>query len=195
MVEGAKITSHEISPAFDLEDFMNFSRETRMESATLENILRLWEEWSGKLAIRAMENGGNSWLAIWLPEDVEKMVDSAWSESPGKGYLINSLAQYLCMTAIQEVLPQTAAGGCAPSPRPSPDLRAALEQAGLRYREQGASMLERRYAIVTYYPFKGGCEICDMRQDCPKGNGNRDFPSIVLPGYERGVAENGENGK
>lgn len=175
-----------IEPYFDLEEFMTESRESRIESETLEKLLELWAEWSRLLSVRKIESGGKSWLAIWLPEEVEKTVDDAWQTSPGRGYLLNSLAQYLSMAVVRELLPQTLEHSCAPAPIPELDYIRALSEAGLECREDG-STLKRRYAVATYYPFRGGCEICNLRSSCPKGNGGKDFATVVLPGYERGV--------
>lgn len=186
-MEATKITSMAVEPYFDLEDFMNFVRETRMENETLQEIFRKLEEWSGKLSVRALERGSSRWLVVWLPGEVEQQVDDAWDESPGTGFMLNSLAQYLCMGVIQRLFPQIAEGGCAPAPKPGENLRQALRDAGLDYRDMTSGALDRRYAVLTFYPFKGGCEICHMRPACPKGNGKgEEFASVVLPGYERG---------
>ena len=68
--------------------------------------------------------------------------------------------------------------------RPTESLRRALESFGLKYRED-LPVLERRFAVVTLYPFRGGCEICYLQKDCPKGSGSGDADqSVVLPGYE-----------
>ena len=48
---------------------------------------------------------------------------------------------------------------CAPAPRPTEALREALSGLGLEYRED-APTLNRRFALVTHYPFKGGCLGC-----------------------------------
>ena len=42
---------------------------------------------------------------------------------------------------------------------------------------------------MTHYPFKGGCEICHLQSNCPKGQGKSEAASVVLPGYERGAGE------
>ncbi len=165
---------------------MNLSRESRLDGPTLEKIASLWEEWLELLTVRQMKSGADSWLAVWLPESVEQTIDQAWEESPAKGYLFNCLAQYLCMSAIQELLPQVADGGCAPSPVMNDTLHDALAQAGLPCRDNPC-VPERRYAVVTNYPFRGGCEICALREDCPKGKGMEDFASVLLPGYERRI--------
>lgn len=185
-MENAVITDIRTEPYFDLEDFMNVSKETRIEGPIMTALMESWQEWEQLLAVKKMEKGTNSWLAVWLPEKVEDEVDAAWRDTPSKGYLLNSLAQYMCMSAVQELLPQVAAGGCAPSPVPGASLRQALAQAGLDM-HQGSGALNRRYAVLTNYPFKGGCEICSLRDSCPKGAGRgEEFASIVLPGHERG---------
>ena len=79
--------------------------------------------------------------------------------------------------------------GCAPSPRPTETLREALASLGIEYREMFGT-LTRRYAVVTHYPFKGGCEICHLQAQCPKGQGQAEAPSILLPGHESGSDEN-----
>ena len=112
-------------------------------------------------------------------------MDETWAQSASEGFQLNALAQYLCMSAIQDVLPQVAAGGCAPSPKPSPGLRTALAGLGVPYKDEDSSALGRRYAVLTYYPFKGGCEVCYMRPQCPKGQGRGENATVVLPGYER----------
>lgn len=180
------VTPIKIEPYFDLEDFMTHSRESRIESATLQKLVELWEEWIKSLSVQKIENRSGSWLAVQLPEEAEKIVDEAWQTSPGLGYLLNSLAQYLTMSVVQELVPQVVQGACAPAPIPDVDYLQALEEAGLPCREDG-TLRERRYAVVTHYPFKGGCEVCNLASSCPKGSGKEDFATVVLPGYERGV--------
>ena len=63
-------------------------------------------------------------------------------------------------------------------------LREALEAEGIPYSNDKDPILSRRYAVVTHYPFKGGCEICVLQSNCPKGQGQMEAASVVLPGYE-----------
>lgn len=178
-----KITPLDIEAYFDLEDFMNFSKESRLDADTLKLLNELWEQWGAQARIMKLERGKQTWLAVWLPQEVEDAIDEAWARSPGEGYLLNSLAQYICMVAVQALVPQAADGGCAPSPKPGLEFRQAMLDCGLAQEQSGA--LLRRYAVVTYFPFKGGCEICGMQENCPKGSGREEFASVVLPGYER----------
>lgn len=190
--EKTAIERMEAEPVFELEEFMNFARETRISRQTLETLINFWQNWQNKIAAMQITSGGKSWLAIWLPEEIEREVDKAWEASPSEGFLINSLAQYMCMAAVEQMLPEAAGGGCAPAPEPALALTDALAQLGLlKLNERGKATLGdtaliRRYAILTYYPFRGGCEICAMRKDCPKANGAGDFANVVLPGHERG---------
>lgn len=185
------ISEFKIRPEFDLEEYMNLSHETRIEAATLEKLEKLWTEWSEALRTVKMENGKKSWLAVWLPEIIERTVDETWEEAPSVGYMLNALAQYLCMSAAGEALPQVAAGGCAPSPAPEKALMDCLAKTELTYAAEGLNALNRRYAILTWYPFRGGCEICSVKEDCPRDAMAREFAGITLPGYERGVSDQG----
>lgn len=186
------ITERQIQPYFDMEAFMNMSRETRLGGAVLERLVKLWGEWLPELKVYEVGTDKISYLAIWLPESVEEAVDEAWGKSPSDGFLINNLAQFLCMAAVQELLPQVEDGGCAPSPRPTSALREALAGLGLPYKSEESSLLSRRYAVVTHFPFRGGCEICHMQSLCPKGQGQTESASILLPGYEREEEEEGK---
>ena len=179
-----RITRQEVVPYFDMEGFMVMSQESRLGGATLERLIKLWGEWLPRLEVREIAAGAISYLAVWLPEDVEQQVDAAWEKSPSDGWQDNNLAQFLCMAAVRELLPQVEDAGCAPAPRPTEALKAALAELGLHYKE-GAATLDRRFAVVTHFPFKGGCEICHLQGQCPKGQGQSQAASVLLPGYER----------
>lgn len=168
----------------DLEDFMTFCQESRIDGATMKILAELWAKWLGLLQIFRIVDGKKSWIGIWLPEEIERETDRLWAESPTLGYLANALAQFLCMSAAREKLPQVADFSCAPAPEPVLALKNGLAQAGLEA-DPETGVLKRRYAIVTWHPFRGGCEICSLRENCPKGSVGNDFASIVLPGHER----------
>lgn len=169
----------------DLEDFMTFSHESRIDGSAMKALVGFWASWLKQLQIFRILDGKKSWLGVWLPEEVEMEVDKLWGESPSQGYLANALAQFLCMSAVREKLPQTADSACAPAPEPVLALKEGLAKAGLETDAQ-SGFLKRRYAIVTWHPFRGGCEVCSLRENCPKGSANGDFASIELPGHEMG---------
>lgn len=180
----ASIKEHDVKPYFDMEAFIFLSRETRLGAGAAERLAWLWCQWLELLKVREVSMGEISWLAVWLPENVEDLVDETWGKSPSEGYMVNSLAQFMCMSSVQELLPQVADGACAPSPRPAQALREALAGIGIPYKED-TPLLSRRYAVVTHYPYRGGCEICYLQSRCPKGQGQAESAGIVLPGYER----------
>ena len=111
-------------------------------------------------------------------------MDKAWEGSPSNAFLYNALAQTMCMAAVHAVIPEVQDAGCAPAPKPTAPLREALEAEGIPYSNDKDPILSRRYAVVTHYPFKGGCEICVLQSNCPKGQGQMEATSVVLPGYE-----------
>ena len=172
----------EIHPYFDLELLMSMMQETRLGGAATERLMRLWEQWMPEVHALRIKTDTNEYLAVWLNEKVEEDVDKAWNQSPSDAYLYNSLAQVLCMSTVHGILPEVQDAGCAPAPRTTDKLRAALSAEGLPYTPSGT--LARRYAVVTHYPFKGGCEICSLQHACPKAQGLGEGTSIMLPGYE-----------
>ena len=178
-VEEVKLT-----PYFDMEQFLNMTQETRLGGAVLERLCKLWEAWMPELRASIIDTGKIKYLLVSLSEKVEEAVDASWERSPTDGYQDNVLAQLLCMSAVQEVLPDVVEAGCAPAPRPTESLRQALEELGVPYRDCEPTLL-RRYAVVTHYPFKGACEICHLQSECPKGQGRSEETSFVLPGFEQ----------
>ncbi len=179
------IKEHRITPYFDMEGFMTLSQETRLGGAVLERLVSLWGQWMEELRVAEVSTGKISYLVVWLPESVEQAVDAAWEKSPSEGWQDNNLAQFLCMAAVQQLLPQVEDAGCAPAPRPTQALREALAGLGLAYKADQPT-LNRRFALVTHFPFKGGCEICHLQDNCPKGQGQAESMSVVLPGHEPG---------
>lgn len=173
----------EAAPYFDLEMIMGISQERRLGGAVLERLIGLWEQWLPLVNARLVAAGKIKYLAVWLEAEVEEAVDKAWAESPSQAYLDNAVAQALCMGTVHGVLPEIEDAGCAPAPRPTAALRAALEAQGLPYKGDGPT-LSRRYAVLTHYPFKGACEICHLQEACPKGQGQAGAAAVVLPGYE-----------
>ena len=166
----------------DLEDFMVFSQHSRIDGGDMNKLLRLWTDWLNLVQACRISEDKKSWLAIWLPESVEKELDALWTESPSQGYLANTLAQFFCMSAVREALPQIAEAGCAPAPKPELALKDGLIKAGLDVDTETGN-LKRRFAIVTWHPFRGGCEVCSLQQSCPKISGSAGL-DMVIPGHE-----------
>ncbi len=178
------------SPVFDLELLMTTSQETRLGGETMDQLSDAWDAWVPFAHARKITVGNDSYLLAWLGEEIEEAVDAKWEEAPSEAFLFNALAQVMCMGIVHNLVPQVEEVGCAAAPEATDELADALEQEGVAYIQPGAPGLARRYAVVTYYPFKGGCETCSLRKDCPKGGGAggcaSDGPmSVEIPGFER----------
>ena len=171
----------EVTPYFDLELLMNTCQETRIDSDMMKKLADAWDKWLPLAKARHIQGNGESYLLVWLQEPVEKDVDDKWGQTPSEAFIFNALAQVLCMSLIHSLLPQVEDLGCAPAPRPTDMLTGALIAEGVPYLIMGESGLARRYAVVTHYPFRGGCEMCVLQQQCPKSGGGM---TVTLPGYE-----------
>ena len=174
----------EAKPYFDIELLLKLSQETRVDGELMDKMSALWEKWLNHLTVKKIKVGKIQYLAVWLDEEVEKDTDGAWDESPSDAFMITNLAQAFVMGSIYSLLPDVETAGCAPAPRPTDGLVEAMEDLGCPYNDN-ASALSRRYAVLTFYPFKGACDICYLQPDCPKGNGeDKGSGSFTLPGFE-----------
>ncbi|MBQ7456153.1 MAG: hypothetical protein IJS54_00875 [Desulfovibrio sp.] len=185
MEKAVSVEERSERPGFDLESFMMMSHESRIGGATLERLEQCWETWCESLNVRIVTIGSLSYLVVWLPKAVEDEIERVWKAQAQEGFLLNSLAQFLCMQSIGEFLPEVEEGGCAPAPRPSKELRATMEELGVPYKNDTSFLLSLQFAVVTHYPYQGGCEICHLQDHCPKGMGKAEEASVLLPGFEK----------
>ncbi|MDR2504008.1 MAG: hypothetical protein LBD82_06485 [Deltaproteobacteria bacterium] len=146
-------------------DALQTGADGRVEDAVL---LARWRPYLRRMLLRV---GGDSFLALWLDEHVEAEVDAGWKRWPSEGLWRHSLAMNLCMNAVRALVPDAASLGCCPLPPASAPLRRALARAGLadaNTRGERPLILSRRYSTLTFYPFRGACPCCALRNDCPK---------------------------
>ncbi len=169
---------------FDLELLLAVSQESRIGGEVMDALANAWDCWLPHARARHIETQSGSFLLAWLDEAVEEDVDEKWEEAPSEAFMYNALAQVMCMGIVHALIPQVEEIGCAPAPKPTDALADALEAEGVPYALMGEPGLARRFAVLTPYPFKGGCEICALRQGCPKAGGDRGS-SVTLPGFER----------
>lgn len=169
---------------FDLELLMAVSQETRIGGDLMDALSDAWDCWIPHARARQIETEKGSYLLVWLDEAVEDDVDEKWEEAPSEAFMYNALAQVMCMGIVHMLVPQVEEVGCAPAPVPTDALADALEAEGVHYLAVGEPGLSRRFAVVTPYPFRGGCEICALLKKCPKAGGDKGA-SVTLPGFER----------
>ncbi len=174
----------QVYPYFDLESFLSMLQETRIGGQVIEDLAKAWENFSSHLHALKLQIGKDSYLIIWLDEEVENEIDALWAKSPSEGFRLNVLAQNLCMNAVYQLLPEVEEAGCAPAPKPTKELEDALAAEGIPY-SLGGPGLSRKYSVLTYGKFRGACDICHLKMECPKALAKGDsFHSVELPGFE-----------
>lgn len=156
-------------PEFDFMYFLEVSGENRLEQDIIDEFEPFWDKWAVE-NLKAYElvnpEGEGKFLLIFLDEEVDNAVEGIWQDSPTHGLLFHNLAITMVMTAAQGFIPELAEGQCAPLPRPGEGVLGAFEELGLTWNQEGT--VNRKYAVLTPYPYNGGCEVCYMSDTCPK---------------------------
>ncbi|MFW5487894.1 MAG: hypothetical protein ACNI3A_05720 [Desulfovibrio sp.] len=158
-------------PEFDLGFFLGMFGSRRIEHELLEKLETKWFEWLPKLKAYHFEPkdeaNGKGVLLVHLGRTVDLDVDNLWSKTPADGFAMHTLAISMVMSAASGFIPELADGaGCAPVPHPTKELRKAIKKVGVTWNDQGA--LDHQYAVLTPYPYDGGCPICSLKDNCPK---------------------------
>lgn len=160
-----RIETLDVTPFFDMEQFMLITQTKRLDEESARVIVEYWERWREQLRVRKIEFGQNAYILVWLEQLVEEEITRLWQTAPSRAFSVNNLAMAMLMATIRELVPEVAAAGCAPVPAPGPKLRKALRDVGMDWPENAG--LNRQYAMITYIPFKGGCQICHLKNECP----------------------------
>lgn len=158
---------------------MLITQTKRLDEESARVIDEYWERWRDLIRVCKVDVGNDSYVLVWLEQIVEDEVTRLWETAPSRAFSVNNLATAMLMAVLRDLVPEVAANGCAPVPSPSPALRKALATAGVAWREN--SGLERQYAMVTPYPFKGGCRTCHLKNECPNAGKVAD-PAQALEG-------------
>jgi len=169
-VSKIKATALKPEPEFDLMYYLDLCGDSRIDQGLLDRLEPLWARWSERLRAFKLAASGDSraagHLIVYLEPEVEEDVEETWQTSPADGLATHNLAIALVMQATASLIPEVAAGGCAPLTKPTRDIRKAFERLGLEWNEEGT--VNRQYAVFTPMPYSGGCRICFMRDTCPK---------------------------
>ncbi|MFP4167921.1 MAG: hypothetical protein ACLFSY_03610 [Desulfonatronovibrionaceae bacterium] len=156
-----------IHPPLDLEMYMVLSQSKGLEGGETVGLIQAWERMSANLEVyRLGEKKG--YVAAYLARDIEDELERAWESSPSEGFKYQCLAQTLIMGALRQLLPELETHQCAPVPKPNKHLKRSLAQVDLEFSNAGA--LNYKYSTLTYYPYRGGCELCYLKDSCPKYN-------------------------
>lgn len=73
------------------------------------------------------------------------------------------------MEAAGQLVPEIAEAGCAPLPPLTPELGGRLRLENVSLNPEGMPVWAG-YGVLTFYPYQGGCPVCELRSACPKRN-------------------------
>ncbi|HBV42336.1 hypothetical protein JBF11_08425 [Taurinivorans muris] len=173
-----------VQPYFDMEAVMALLQETRLGGQVLEDMVHTFERVAKELNSVVLKTEKGDYLVVWLNEKAEQEADELFAKDPEKGFRFNCIGQSIIMNAVYQILPEVEQAGCAPCPVPNESIAEALKAENIPYLD-GEPTLVRRFSVLTSLPFRGACEICYLREACPKANGQSDnFHSVELPGYQ-----------
>lgn len=156
-------------PEFDIMYFMEIAGENRIDQEAMSEFGPYWDKWVREnLKAYELENleGDSKFLLIYLDKTAESDIDGIWQDSPTQGLLFHALAITMVMSSAQGFIPELMDGKCAPLPLPGDGVLAAFEELGLSWNQEGT--VNRKYAVLTPYPYTGGCEVCYLSESCPK---------------------------
>ena len=156
-------------PEFDMMYFMDVAGESRIPGDVMEDFEEFWDKWTTE-SLKAFElknpDGEGNFVLIFLDEKAESAIEGIWQDSPTHGLLFHALAITMVMSSAQGFVPELQEGNCAPLPRPGEGILGAFKELGLTWNQEGT--VNRKYAVLTPYPYTGGCEVCYMSATCPK---------------------------
>lgn len=157
------------APYFDMELYLQLSDERRLDGDKLKKLSKQWEAWLPHFKTVHIKTEAGGYVLVFLDEQAEAEIEALWEKSPAEGFAINVLAQAMLTSALADIIPESTDAGCTPAPKPTEPLLDALEEAGVEWVTEGT--LSRKYAMLTHYPFRGGCEVCFLAENCPKKGG------------------------
>ncbi|NCD24920.1 MAG: hypothetical protein EOL86_04905 [Deltaproteobacteria bacterium] len=165
----------DVEPDFDFATFLFLAQIDQLGPREMLLVLDIWEKWRPLLKIHQLgERKGH--VLVYLEEPVEKEIDAIWKTSPSEGFKHEAIAQTMIMGTLKSLMPELGEKECAPVPEPTKPLRRTVEKLGLTMHESGA--LSRKYATITPYPHRYGCERCHLKDTCIK-NMNLDLSGLV----------------
>ncbi len=172
--------AHEVHPRFDLQSYMFLAQTQALSPKRIVAMTTMWERWYPWL--RAYTFGKKKgYLLVFLDHAVEQEMEHQWRESQEEAFLNEALAQSMIMNTLRLFIPDLSTTQCAPLPKPNKLLKRSLSKIGITLNNQGT--FGYKYATLTHYPWKPGCDTCFLHATCPKklGLGSRQTYTVGTP--------------
>lgn len=103
-------------------------------------------------------------LLIWMEHPMEKKMDSLWRASPSLALAMHEHIIGLMTFHLRLYLPEIEAHSCAPLAHVPEDMHSDLVRIHLLNARTG--LCARRYAVITHWPWRGGCGHCALASTC-----------------------------
>ncbi len=155
-------------PQFNLKLIFELSKEDRMSTELSTHLETLHYNFVQKLNVKKIiASDNNKYLAIWLDKEIEIEIANKWEQDPSLAYLYNIVALALCMTIVNENIPEIK--DCAPMPFLNKPLLDSITEYNLPYVYDGESLTPNcAYSTLTYLPYRGNCNVCFMQDSCTR---------------------------
>ncbi|MDQ7031837.1 MAG: hypothetical protein Q9M37_03855 [Desulfonauticus sp.] len=148
----------------DLSFYLKLSGKSNLDPGEIAKITRYWQNWFKHFNAYTLGEP-KGYLVLFLNKEVEREIEAAWASSPTGGYELELMARTMLMAAVKEFIPELEQLGCAPVPKVNKNIRRKIALTGLEVKKNGT--LSHKYAVFTYYPYKGGCNLCLLKTSCP----------------------------
>ena len=166
----------EVHPPLDLETYMFLAQVKAMEGRDTVELISFWSKWASCLKVYRLGDK-KGYVLAYLEHEVSEEVDAIWDTSPARGFKLEALAQTMIVGVMRSLLPELSSTRCAPVPKPNKILKRSLGKIGLEFSPAGA--LNYKYSTITFYPYRGGCYLCYLKESCPNRIGVRDKGYLI----------------
>lgn len=157
--------THEVHPRFDLQSYMFLAQTQALSPQRILAMTAMWERWYPLLNAYTFGDK-KGYLLVYLDHAVELEMEERWKESQEQAFLDEALAQSMIMGTLRMFLPDLSTTKCAPLPEPNKVLKRSLAKINITLTNQGT--FGYKYATLTHYPWRAGCDKCFLRSTCPK---------------------------
>ncbi len=170
---------HEVHPRFDLQSYMFLAQTQTLSPQRILAMTELWEKWYPLLNVYTFgEKKG--YLLVFLEHAIEPEMEELWKKSQEQAFLDEALAQTMIMSTLRLFIPELSTTKCAPLPEPNKTLKRSLSKLDITLTNRGT--FGYKYATLTYYPGRSGCDKCFLRSSCPKKLGLGSQQTYTMPG-------------